>query len=106
MRPDEQLAQRIRDRRKELGLTEGEVADRLHDNDWPALTNTEATYQLVQKVERRNKPRRLTVVEKRLFAHALECDPASLEKDLAIQTWSVRIIGVTARAHARKTPPQ
>ena len=94
MTPDERLADRIRSRRRELGFTEEELAEKLHDSGW-----TGATYQLVQKVELYG--RRLKVVEKRLFARALEVDPARLEEGLGIHGEPVTIQGVRAIAHAR-----
>ena len=106
MTQEQRLAQRIRDRAKELGLTHLDLADRLTDNRWPELMNTEATEQLVQKVLQGPAKRRLKGIEPRLFAHALEVDPDWLMHGLGMPGEDVTIKGVTAIAHARGTPPQ
>lgn len=96
--PEQRLAQRLRDRRVALGLSQADVADRLRKNGWFGVR-----YQTVQSVEAGE--RQLKGVEDRRFATALELDPDSIKHGLGVLREVVKIEGTTAVAHAEARSP-
>jgi transcriptional regulator with XRE-family HTH domain len=92
--PEERLADRVRDRRKQLGLSQPQIAERLHAAGWWL-----ANQQLVSNVERGRKT--LTVIEARKFALALDVEADWLVTGLGIPGEAVAIKGVRATATAQ-----